>query len=316
MFARVSPLTEYSSSVPSSPETHFTVQRCSQQQAYEYFYEGSVLEGWNPGAQGHDIRDVFYGLDPKGWFYGKLSIPGEPDKVVSIISAVRYGEDQGWIGYYLADPAYRGRGYGMKGFQAALEHLKGCRQIGLDGLMAQVENYKKSGFVHNSWENERRHGSVVDLVETGERQLAQQIRENQSAYRLVRLNEVPVNKMVELEERFTAAMEGDELIGFGCVRQSESSYRLGPLYSTKADAAKEILVKLAVDVVDADKNTDRDKSVPLYFDMDVPISNNAVVEMLDKYGWKNISSSVRMWKGEAPKVDVDGVFAINTLEIG
>ena len=42
-------------------------------------------------------------------------------------------------------PEYRKKGYGLKIFNRAMEYL-GDRNVGLDGVLAQVHNYEKSGF--------------------------------------------------------------------------------------------------------------------------------------------------------------------------
>ena len=94
-------------------------------------------EGWNPGL--HD-RDAFFNTDPQGFFMGFLD--GKP---ISCISAVSYGKDFGFIGFYIVHSKYRSKGYGIKIWNKAIDYLK-TQNIGLDGVVAQQENYKKSGF--------------------------------------------------------------------------------------------------------------------------------------------------------------------------
>ncbi|KAF9573987.1 hypothetical protein EC968_007673 [Mortierella alpina] len=311
---------------------------------------------WNPGSGGHDIRQVFHKIDPQGFFLGRIasksdsskcsSSSDDDDKVISIISAVRFGDSKlGWIGYYLVDPAYRGHGYGLLGFRRALEHLQDCTSVGLDGVMAQVDNYKRSGFTTINWQNERRHGSAVEVIETKEPALVQSIREYKVPG-LVNISDAPVEGLAALEEQFTglqrpdfvrnwaqfhgggknepqlgrfgAAVVSDSdpstVLGYGCVRKAETSYRVGPLYSTSGEVAKQILVKLAMAVVDADRQTSQ--GVPLMFDIDMPNTNLEAVKIMDGFGWKATFPSLRMWKGPGPKVDVNGVYGICTLEIG
>ncbi len=97
----------------------------------------AALEGWNPGL--HDA-DCFFGADPDGFIVGSLD--GEP---VGCISAVAYGKSYGFVGFYIVKPNYRKQGYGIKLWQEAMKRLSG-RNIGLDGVIAQQDNYKKSGF--------------------------------------------------------------------------------------------------------------------------------------------------------------------------
>src|SRR5262249_40117385 len=47
--------------------------------------------------------------------------------------------------FYIVRPDLRGRGYGLRIWQKAIAHA-GQRVIGLDGVVAQQANYRKSGF--------------------------------------------------------------------------------------------------------------------------------------------------------------------------
>ena len=94
-------------------------------------------EGWNPGRSD---GQAFFPADPAGFLFGRLD--GEP---VASVSAVRYGADFGFVGLYIARPPFRGQGYGFRVWRAGLDHLAG-RNVGLDGVVAQQENYRRSGF--------------------------------------------------------------------------------------------------------------------------------------------------------------------------
>ena len=72
------------------------------------------------------------------------------------MSAVRYGSGFGFLGLYIVKAERRGRGFGFALWRAALDHL-GERVIGLDGVVAQQENYRKSGF-RLAYRNVRRRG--------------------------------------------------------------------------------------------------------------------------------------------------------------
>ncbi len=94
-------------------------------------------EGWNPGL--YDA-DCFFKTDPNGFFIGLLD--GEP---IGCISGISYNGGFGFIGFYIVIPERRGQGYGIKLWNTALAYLKG-HNVGLDGVVAQQSNYKKSGF--------------------------------------------------------------------------------------------------------------------------------------------------------------------------
>src|SRR5215217_3455896 len=99
--------------------------------------EWAAQEGWNPGLSD---AECFYAADPKGFLLAFRD--GEP---VASISVVRYGSDFGFLGLYIVRPSMRGRGYGYRLWQAGMAHL-GDRTVGLDGVVAQQDNYRRSGF--------------------------------------------------------------------------------------------------------------------------------------------------------------------------
>ncbi|KAG0211010.1 hypothetical protein BGX33_004565 [Mortierella sp. NVP41] len=344
------------------------INTCNRDQAIDTFYTWAHSEHWNPSHKGLDI-EVCHNADPKGFFYGTVdpssSLPNNnnndnnddkpqpaKDEIVSVISAVRYGDDQGWIGWYIADSKYRGRGYGLATFNNALEHLNHSTResIGLDGVLAQVHNYKKSGFTQSSWCNERRHGPIQQLIETQERELADRIAKDQ-VEGLVLLSDprVDIEQLPGIEVRsvglkrpqfvkhwahfhadhpekhrvgvaFVSPDKKDEktgkplILGYACVRPAVSSYRVGPLYAADTEIAKRLLVKLAYEVVQAEKQSPL--GVPLNFDIDVPDQNLAAIEYFNGLGWNNTFSCLRMWKGKVPPSNVDTVYGVTTLEVG
>ena len=100
--------------------------------------EWAAAEGWNPGL--HD-GECFYDADPEGFFLGEFA-GGEP---IGCVSAVAYDKHYGFLGFYIVKPQYRGRGFGLQLWDAAMAYLGG-RNVGLDGVVAQQGNYRKSGF--------------------------------------------------------------------------------------------------------------------------------------------------------------------------
>ncbi len=97
----------------------------------------AAREGWNPGL---NDAECFFAADPGGFLIGELA--GEP---IGCISAVSYAGRYGFIGLYIVRPEFRGQGYGMRMWQAAMARLAG-HNVGLDGVLAQQGNYAKSGF--------------------------------------------------------------------------------------------------------------------------------------------------------------------------
>jgi hypothetical protein len=74
-------------------------------------------------------------------------------------SCVNYGASFAFLGFYIVRKDVRGRGYGMRMWNAAIAHA-GSRLIGLDGVLAQQANYQKSGF-SLAYANARYGGTVA-----------------------------------------------------------------------------------------------------------------------------------------------------------
>ncbi|KAF9931744.1 hypothetical protein FBU30_009668 [Linnemannia zychae] len=215
-----------------------TVLQCKDQEAVDLFYTWAERVGWNPGQKA-GIRDVLLKTDPGGYFYGKIDPScviidshtnhinqtelqqqqqqqkGQEDEVekkkiglvddpsvISVISAICYGDEQAWIGCYITDPKYRGRGYGISTFNRALEHVGHSRtSVGLNAVFAQVDNYRKIGFTKQSWVNERRRGCIKDLVQVQERELADRLmRSNENIEGLILLSDEGALEKLDLEQ--------------------------------------------------------------------------------------------------------------------
>src|SRR3954453_23421227 len=108
-------------------------------------------EGWNPGLAD---EACFAAADPEGFFIGELD--GAP---AATVSCVNYGASFAFLGFYLVREDLRGRGYGLRIWNAAMAHA-GPRVIGLDGVVAQQQNYRMSGF-ELAYANVRYGGTVA-----------------------------------------------------------------------------------------------------------------------------------------------------------
>ena len=111
----------------------------------------AAAEGWNPG-----LADAacFATVDPQGFLIGEIE--GE---AAATVSCVNYGASFAFLGFYIVRADLRGRGYGLRIWNAAIAHA-GTRVIGLDGVVAQQQNYRKSGF-ELAYANIRYGGTVA-----------------------------------------------------------------------------------------------------------------------------------------------------------
>ncbi|HEY9567757.1 MAG TPA: GNAT family N-acetyltransferase, partial [Thalassobaculum sp.] len=103
----------------------------------ELAVEWAAREGWDPGV---DDAACFRAADAGGFLMAFAD--GEP---VASISVVNYGPGFGFLGFYICRPDRRGRGIGYRLWQAGMAR-HGDRVVGLDGVVEQQDNYRKSGF--------------------------------------------------------------------------------------------------------------------------------------------------------------------------
>ncbi|WPD24770.1 MAG: GNAT family N-acetyltransferase [Candidatus Electrothrix scaldis] len=202
--------------------------------------EWAAQEGWNPGL--HDA-DCYFAADPNGFLLGLLD--GEP---IATISAVSYSASFGFLGFYIVKPEHRGKGYGLRLWNVALEYLK-RRNIGLDGVIAQQENYKKSGF-KLAYRNIRYQG-----IGGGS--------DPQDA-NIVPLSTLPFDMVKQYDRpffpndrpQFTQAwinqpgchalgiMHGGNLAGYGVIRPCRTGYKIGPLFADSPELAESLFLAL------------------------------------------------------------------------
>jgi len=188
----------------------------------------AAAEGWNPGL---NDAAVFYGADPRGFLAGFLD-----GHLIASISAIRYGEDFGFIGFYIVKTEFRGKGFGLRLWQAAMAQLTG-RNIGLDGVVAQQDNYQKSGF-NLAYRNIRYQAQLPDLP----------VEKNPN---IVALTTVPFDTLTtydstcffaprpgflarwidQSESRALGYISNGQLQGYGVIRQCRAGYKIGPLFA-------------------------------------------------------------------------------------
>ena len=95
-------------------------------------------EGWRPGLKD---AELFLACDPTAAFVGELN--GKP---IATVRISKYGDSFAFVGAYLVDKAYRGKGYGLKIFNAAVSSVKPTSNIGLYALLHLEKMYERSGF--------------------------------------------------------------------------------------------------------------------------------------------------------------------------
>lgn len=262
----------------------------------------AAREGWNPGL--HDVES-FFATDPHGYFVGFLD--NEP---IASLSAVSYGPDFGFLGFYIVKPEHRGKGYGWKLWQEALKHLP-TQNIGLDGVVAQQENYKKSGF-KLAYRNIRYEGKGKKL----KKEIASEF--------IVPLSTISLKLVLDYDRQVFPAdrqtflqfwfrqpeslalgyRKDGKLLGYGMVRKCQAGYKVGPLFADDEKIADELFQRFRSFVGES----------KIY--LDVPEMNKPAVKLAERYNMKPMFETARMYTKTPPDIDLKKIFGVTTFELG
>ena len=283
------------------------------------FESWAAGEGWNPGpADGA----CFLAQDPDGFFIGRID--GEP---VSAVSVVNYGETFSFLGFYLVHPDFRGRGHGYATWQAGLKHA-GDRVIGLDGVLDQQDNYRRSGF-QLAHRNIRYVGPAVAGASSADG--ATSTSTSGSELVLVPAAEVerhaieaydsgrfPAERPVFLDCWLSApghvayaAVADGELVGYGVIRPAPAFAKIGPLFADTPEVAEALFRALVAGLAAA-------SGPGAAFDvaLDVPEPNAAAVALAERHGMKPSFETARMYTGPVRDIDLATVYGITSFELG
>lgn len=259
-------------------------------------------EGWNPGLAD---AAAFHAADPTGFL-----IALRDQMPVACISVVRYGAAFGFLGFYIAPPAARGQGCGIQVWRAGMAYLAD-RNIGLDGVPAQQDNYRKSGF-SLAYRNVRFEGAPPALER------------RPPGVSLVDAASVPFDRLSAFDHRFFAAprdaflslwtslpghrarlaLRDGEIVGLGVARPCRRGTKIGPLYAADPPIAAALAGDLCISIGDG----------PVI--MDVPEINPAAVALAQSFGLTPAFETARMYTGSPPAIDAHGLFGITTFELG
>ncbi|MEU9372137.1 GNAT family N-acetyltransferase [Streptomyces avermitilis] len=254
-------------------------------------------EGWNPGLSD---APSFFAQDPEGFFVGRIA--GEP---VSAISVVNYGADYAFLGFYLVRPDLRGRGYGLTTWKTALAHA-GDRTVGLDGVPAQQDNYRQSGF-----ELAHRTARYTGTVPAGEPAPGVRPAEAADLAAVAAYDSAcsPADRPRFLEHWLTGPghrtivrLVDGRLTGYGVVRPALDSLRIGPLFADSAEDARALFTALTADAGE--------------IAVDIPATNTAAVALAREAGLTPSFETARMYTGPVRSFAADRVYGITSLELG
>jgi GNAT superfamily N-acetyltransferase len=260
----------------------------------------AAAEGWNPG-----LADAacFATVDMDGFLIGELD--GAP---AATVSCVNYDATFAFLGFYIVRSDLRGRGYGLRLWNAAIAHA-GPRVIGLDGVVAQQPNYQKSGF-SLAYANIRYGGTVA---------APQAPRSRISALTEVPLATVEAYDSTVFPARRSAFLRAwigspahlgralvrnGRLVGWGVIRPCRKGRKIGPLLADDRDAAEAVVAALLADVGGGEVF------------LDVPSVNREAVSLAQSLGLAPVFETARMYTGSIPPLRLERIFGVTTFELG
>ena len=260
-------------------------------------------EGWNPGL--HDA-DAFFAQDPSGFLLGMLD-----NKPVGCVSAISYGGVFGFIGFYIMIPEFRGQGYGIQLWREAMNRLEG-QVVGLDGVFAQQDSYRKSGFDFQY--RNIRFEYVNSPTQTIPPSTQSQPLETLPFEQVAAYDQCMFGFPRPAFLRGWLAMPGavklaatrkGELSGYGVLRPCRTGYKIGPLFAENANAAEQLFMDLCAQA---------DAGEKIY--LDVPECNEAGMALAARHGMREVFGTARMYCGAASDLPTDNIFGVTTFELG
>lgn len=262
--------------------------------------EWAAAEGWNPG-----LADAacFAAVDPQGFLIGELD--GKP---AATISCVKYDARFAFLGFYIVRPDLRGKGLGLRIWNAAIAHA-GSRVIGLDGVVAQQNNYRKSGF-SLAYANIRYGGTVAapdaprsDLVALGDVPFADVAADDATVFPAPRSSFL--RAWIGTSRHVGCALMRDgKLAGWGVIRPCRTGRKIGPLVADDRAAAESVLSALLA----------RTGGGEVF--LDVPGINGEAIALAESLGLAPVFETARMYTGAIAPLRLERVFGVTSFELG
>ncbi|MBO6521813.1 MAG: GNAT family N-acetyltransferase [Rhodospirillales bacterium] len=285
--------------------TNFTIRPASADE-FATAVDWAAAEGWNPGL---DDLASFHATDPNGFVMGFLD--GVP---VSSISVVKYPGGFGFLGFYIVHPDHRGTGLGIQTWDAGMAYLADDT-VGLDGVVAQQDNYKKSGFVL-AGRNIRHSGVPAQLgADEPGLEICPVNRSDLPAITEFDTRHFPVMRQSFIEDwtlppdgtarHSLIALSDGEIAGLCTARQCRAGYKIGPLFAENENVAAALFDAICATLPEGAEVS-----------LDTPEDNPAAVAMAVRAGLQPVFETARMYRGADPELPLARIFGVTTFELG
>jgi Acetyltransferase (GNAT) domain len=259
----------------------------------------AAAEGWNPGLSD---AACFAAVDPHGFFVGELD-----GAAAATISVVNYGDRFAFLGFYIVRPDLRGHGYGLRTWDVGIAHA-GARTIGLDGVIAQQENYRHSGFTL-AYRNVRYGGTIAagapvpGVVDLAKVPLRDVLADDATVFPARRTGFLRAWTSAPGHVGRAVVRDG-RLAAWGVIRACRSGCKIGPLVADDEDAALAVF-----DALVAAKGGGE-----IY--LDIPEPNAAAAALARARSLEPVFETARMYTGAIRPLALPRIYGIATFELG
>lgn len=257
-------------------------------------------EGWDPGI--HDA-ELFYKADPNGFFVGEIN-----DQIVAVGSAVNYDSHFAFCGLYIVAPEHRGKGYGLALTKHRLNYC-GERNIGIDGVLENVEIYKNIGYV--PYYKNYRYQSEIKQTSPLNSNIQEIAKDLQPQVLNYDKQCFPANRdkfltawINQNDAKSFCYMLNNEVKGFIVRRKCYEGHKIGPLFADNYQIAAHLLNAIQTDI--------KNETIIL----DVPGNNPDAISLAESLNMEVVFSTARMYQKGLPDINNDKVFGITTFELG
>jgi ribosomal protein S18 acetylase RimI-like enzyme len=260
----------------------------------------AAAEGWNPGLAD---AQCFATVDPAGFLIGELD--GRP---AATISCVNYDERFSFLGMYIVRPDLRRRGHGLRIWHAAIAHA-GARVIGLDGVVAQQDNYRKSGF--RLAYPHIRYGARLAYSKPSP---AEVVSPSEVPFAFVEADDAtvfPAPRAAFLRGWLAAPghvgralVRDGRLCAWGVIPPCRTGHKIGPLIADDRAGAEAVFAALVAAAGGGEVF------------LDVPGVNGDAIALAQAHGLEPVFETARMYTGAIRPLRLERVFGVTTLELG
>ena len=291
----------------------------SVEEVRSFFIERAISRDVRPAI---DDSEVFYTTDPTGFFLGEID-----GKIISSICAVKYGETRAFLGYYVVNESYRGKGYGLALFKHALSTLLPTHNCGVQPLIPKVPMFERSGF-KCAWNSHRMLFDVAHCI-------SYFYKFNTPAGILVQpAKQVDLGLLTAYDTavfgaphhlflkallnapnsiNFAASNQSGDIVGFVSARSAvleEEGWKISPLFADDGQIARALLKDVFKELA---KEVTKRKVTIMDIIKDVnPEAKSLVDELKDTF----ICESILMFDKGAPDIQKEKIFSVASVEVG